>query len=387
MPRRYDTTVFFWTGFCLELLSFDRPDVSRGGSYDVGIIDEAALIKKDKFNKAISPLLRGKVTKWDHPQRFSQLLYTSRSWTTWGRWVEQDFKKLAADHPEKYYYMETSALDNKPVLGEGYFFHQKNMLTPHEYDVEILNNPITGIPNGYYPYLSDERHLYSVSNDYSMNSNNLWIKTKDGDLDPEKPIEPSFDFNAAFTSAVIFQDYKEDYNEYRGINEFWIKHESIEKLVDKICDYYKDHPTKVANIYGGKDGISTLKLVGEQDYYHMIMRRFKHNGWHTFLKVDINWSDAYHKIKYEVISSCMQGNDLSLASVKFNMDNCSHTFKSMKNAPIKGEFKKDKSSESDAELPQELATHLSDCVDNYLVPKLKSQLVQSQGGSMSVTSG
>lgn len=383
MPRRYDTSVFFITGFYLELLSFDRPDISRGGSYDIGIHDEAALIKQEKYNKAIAALVRGTVRKNDHPQRFTRLFYTSRSWTSWGRWVETEFKRLAAEQPEDYYYMETSALDNVDALGEKYFKRNQDLLSPQEYDVEILNLPVDGVSNGFYPFYSDSKHLLELGEDYQnqyREVNGVW-RMQEGSLHPDKAIEPSFDFNNAFASATVFQDHTEELNEFWGINEFWVKNDTLDSLVDKICNHYKAHPTKVAKIYGGKDGETSKILLGEIDFYTMIVERFKHNGWHAFINTDFYWSDKQHKLKYEIMNSVLKENDPTVPRVRFHQENCKYTYTSMKNAPALAGYRKDKSSEADEHLPQELATHLSDNVDNYIIPKVKGQIVPSQSNT------
>ncbi len=380
-PRRYDVSVFFINGFFIDLMSFDRPDLGRGGSYDICWMDEAALIKKDVFDKTLSPLLRGNIREWNHPMRFTQHVYTSRSWTSYGKWVENDMKNLAAEFPEEYYYMETSALDNIEVLGEEYFKKREREMDPLTYAVEILNEETKKLPNGYYPYLDEEVHLYYPENDYNQNESGVWVMSKEGDLDPSLPIEPSFDFNSKFTSASVWQDTGEQLN---CLRQFFIKYDHLNVLVDNICDHYINHPTKIAYIYGGKDGNTTRALTSELDYYGLIIKRFKERGWYAVIKADFSWADKEHKVKYEVMNSILRENDPTLPKIRINSHNAMLTFRSMASTPIKGDFQKDKSSELDDSVQQEYATHLGDTVDNYIIPKLKGKVIQGSSFDLKV---
>ena len=371
-PEQYSNVITFITGHIKEILSFDRPDLNRGGSYGCGDIDEAALIKWDQFEKTILPLTRGKVSKNDHPRRFRTNIMTSRAWKASGKWTESKMKQLASDRPHEFFYIEASARDNIHVLGENYFDRMKAIMDPITYAVEIENKPVSKLPNAYYQDLDDEIHLYDPEFDYQYDENELipYKISAEKDVDPSLPIEPSFDFNAAFTSATIWQDRRPEEMELRCLRNFFVKYKTIEDLVDLICDHYKFHPTKIANIYGGKDGYTKFKLHNDNTLYERIITKFKQRGWQAHLCVEVSLADVAHKQKHLVMNNVLREVDPSLPCVRFNEQNAKQTFMSMTFAPVKGDFQKDKASESDEDLAQEDATHLSDTVDNYVYPKV-----------------
>jgi hypothetical protein len=368
-PRKFDNIVTFINGTMMEILSFDRPDLGRGGSYDWCVNDEAALINYDVFTKTVRPLLRGNIKQWNHPRRFSMLIFTSRAWKSSGKWTETIMKQLAAEHPEKYFYSESSAKENIDILGADYFERQKMEMDPITYSVEIENQPISKLPNAYYQALDDETHLYDPEFSYEYDNLASWKISGDLDVDPELPLEPSFDFNAAFSSCTIWQDHRPETNELRCLRNFYVKYQTVEQLVDMICDHYRNHPTKEVNIFGGKDGLSKFKLYNDSTLYQRIAAKFTQRGWKAQTMVDISLADVAHKQKHLVIDNVLREINPQLPTVRINEQNAKETFMSMLHTPIKGDFQKDKSSERDENLPQEQATHLSDTVDNYVYPK------------------
>jgi len=384
--RRFDNTITFVNHMMVDLLSFDRPDLGRGGSYDFGIVDEAALIDYEQFKKTIRPLLRGNVKAWNHPMRFKLLCYTSRSWTNKGKWVEETLKQLAAEDPENYFYIEFSARDNLPVLGEQYFERMKAELDPITYAVEILNNPITKIPDGYYSNLDEDVHTYSSRYDYDYDDGpGIWKVKGEKDVNPTRELEVSFDFNAAFTSATMWQEFLPGKNdgatsldksvwELRCIRNFFVKYQQINDLIDKVCDHYANHPIKTINVYGGKDGHNKQSVVSEYTIYQLIKNRFTYHGWECYIQVELQYADIEHKLKHLGMNAILRENDPSLPVIRIHEEAAKETFISMSQTPVKGDFKKDKSSESDENLAQEYATHLSDTVDNYAFPKSKRQI-------------
>lgn len=385
-PKKYDNTVTFINGLTLDILSFDRPDNNRGGSYDFGLVDEAALIKEDDFFKTIRALLRADITEWDHPRRFSLYIFTSRAWKASGKWTETKMQRLAKERPDLYFWTEASARENVAVLGEEYFERMKLELDPITYSVEIENKPITKLPNAYYQSLDDEKHLYDPDNEYIFDESNIdWKIDMDRDVNASLPLEPSFDFNAGFSSVSVWQDLRQESNELRCLRNFFVKYGNVEDLVDHICDHYATHPTKEVNIYGGKDGLSKFKLHNDFTLYQRIMYKFTSRGWNPNLMVDISLADVAHKQKHLVMNNVLREANPEMPIIKINEQHAKETFMSMLHAPIKGDFQKDKSSESDTELPQEEATHLSDTVDNYVYPKVLTKF-QTEGmteGSLS----
>lgn len=397
-PRSYENVITFWNGFTIELMSFDRENNRRGGSYDGMIMDEAALIDFEKYSQSIGSLVRGNVKEWSHPLRFSKYLFTSRAWKQKGKWVENKMKALAAEHPDDYYYMESSAEDNKEVLGEQYFIDKQREFSPLVYAIEILNKPVEKIPDGFYEFLDEEIHLYSPLYDMDYEQDKWNIKSEK-DVNPSIEIDISFDFNAAFTSATVWQEHLPGKNdgksgfdssqwELRLLRNFYVKYTLVDELVEKICNHYKEHPTKIANIYGGADGHTKWAAISEFTYYEIIKNRMQERGWNVMIRADVNYSDIEHKLKHLTLNSVLKENDPSLPCIRINEEHAKEAFISMSQAPIKGDFKKDKKSEkeknSDGQFitEQQYATHLSDTIDNYVFPKTKKIATKSGSGSL-----
>jgi hypothetical protein len=369
IPRSYDNVITFWNGYSKEMLSFDRPDLGRGGSYDDGDIDEAALIDYTVFTQTILPLLRGNKSLFKSPRRFGLRIYSSMPWKTSGKWVVHKMKQLAAEHPDQYFFLQSSARDNVDVLGEEYFQRMQGLMDPLTYAVEIDNQEINKIPDSFYSYLSESDHLYSPDYAYNYGDDETW-DIKKRDINPELPIDPSFDFNAKFSSASIWQDLGQ---ELRAIRVEWVTYDLVESLVDQICTSFADHPTKVANIYGGKDGHTRRDLISQYTYFQIIENRFRANGWEATIQVTSSEVDGAHKLTHSIVNNVLRGDDPSLPAIRINESEAKQLFISMSQAPIRDDFKKNKKSELDTNLPQEYATHLSDTFDNYVVPKCSNR--------------
>lgn len=397
-PRKYENIITFWNGFTIELLSFDRQDNRRGGSYDAGIIDEAALIDETKYNQSIGSLVRGNVRDWSHPLRFSKFLFTSRAWKQKGKWVETKMKRLAAEHPDDYLYIESSAEDNRAVLGDQYFIDKQREFSPLIYAIEILNKAVEKIPDGFYEFLDEEIHCYSPKYDMDY-QDEKWKIEGEKDLNPGLELDISFDFNAAFTSATVWQEHLPGKNdgrsgldssiwELRMLRNFYVKYTLVDKLVENICDHYLKHATKVANIYGGADGHTKWAAMSQYTYYEIIKKKLEARGWTVFVKADVNYSDIEHKIKHLTLNACLRENDPTLPVIRVNEEHGKEYFISMSQAPITGDFKKDKKSEKQKNddgtfvTPQEYATHLSDAGDNYIFPKAKRVATKTGIGSL-----
>ncbi len=382
--KKYEKLITFINGFTIEILSFDSHDNRRGGSYDAGIIDEAALIDWDKYEKSILPLTRGNIREWNHPWRSAIFMFTSRAWKSKGKWVETKMKKLAADYPDDYYFVESSARDNIAVLGEEYFEKNKREMNPLTYAVEIENKPIERIPDCYYQFLDDEMHTYTARYDM-VHVGNQWKITSEKDKNLTLPLDISFDFNNKFTSATIWQEFLPGFNdgstgldsgvwELRCLRNMWIQWQHIDILVEDICRQYESHPTKEVNVFGGKDGHNKLAQISNFTLYELIAKKFRELGWECWIRVDLQYADVEHKLKHAAINSVLRENDTTLPVVRINDENAKEVFQSMGMAPTTDDFKKDKSSESDEQLDQQYATHLSDTVDNYVFPKSRGQI-------------
>ena len=388
VPEDYSYVITFFNGTTIALISFDRPEISRGGSYDWGVLDEAGSIDFEKFGKTVMPLLRGNKHDFRHPRRFSLSVFGSMPWKESGMWIVNKMSRLAEEKPDKYFFLQSSAEDNRAVLGDEYFETQREILDPLTYAREIENKHLDKVPHAFYDYLSED-HLYDPAYVYNYNEvGEKWAVKTDDDVNSNMPLEPSFDFNGAFTSCTVWQDHtKSAIKELRTVNAFWIKNTNLDVLIDKFCDYYKSHTNKLVNIYGGRDGHTSRVLSSEHSYYQQIGNRFREKGWNPVIAPDHGQTDGAHKNKHIVINTVLREHRPDVPIIRMNATTCEVVFKSMQRTPILPNFKKDKSSEKDVSLQQEYATHLSDTVDNYVLPKTYQPVMHGINATNDVFTG
>jgi hypothetical protein len=367
-PRNYENQITFFNGFTLSMLSFDRSDRNRGGNFDGGIVDEATLINKDRYDKEMKPMIRGNIYRFNTHYHHSELLVSSQSWTAAGDWFP-DLEFDAIANPDDVLFVQASAYDNIEVLGERYLKDLQRDLPGIIFDVEVLNMRRKKIANSFYDELDEEKHGYYNSYAYDQTESGLLVtKSTSTDYDPTLPLEISFDFNAAFNSCIVGQEHNKGlFREARVINNFYVKNKKIDYLVEDVCNYYKGHQNKVM-IWGDRNG-NNKQANSEDTYYEQIIKQFKAAGFKAVELMVHDRLDPLHALKHYVLNVLLAEKDMQLPRIRINQIKCKATIISMQCAPVTGDFKKDKTSEREKNLPQEKATHLSDCFDNWIYPK------------------
>lgn len=366
--KNYDNVITFFNGFTIVMLSFDRSDRNRGGNYDGGILDEAVLINKERFDKEIRTMVRGNIYKFpDNHWHHNILILSSQSWTSSGDWVP-DMEVAAAENPDDMFYIEGTAYDNIDALGPRYIKDLQRDLPLTIFQVEVLNQRRKKLPNTFYDEFADDRHCYFNTFLYSPDQSGRLVTASDStDYNPDLPLEVSFDFNAAFNSCIIGQEHQKGLErEARIINNFFVKNKTFNYLVDDVINYYTGHKNKVL-IWGDRNG-NNKSADSEQTYYERIQKQFRDAGFITELMVK-DRLDPFHAMKHHVINSLLAEKESILPKIRVNQNKCKALITSIQSAPVMGDFKKDKSSERDTKLPQEKATHLSDAFDNWIYPK------------------
>jgi hypothetical protein len=117
-PRPYQTpetfhNVISWAnGSAIEMISFDRKDLGRGGNNDYLDGDEAFMLNKERLDKEILPSLRGNRYRWTESVQnrlHSTSFFSSMPWLLSGMWIA-DQQKLAEKYPEDYFYLESNSV-------------------------------------------------------------------------------------------------------------------------------------------------------------------------------------------------------------------------------------------------------------------------------------
>jgi hypothetical protein len=367
-PKNYENVITFFNGFTIVMISFDRPNANRGSNFDGGVVDEAVLINKERYDKEIKPTIRGNNYVYpDVHYHHSELFLSSQSWTIAGDWFP-DLELEAKENPDETFFIEGNAYDNIDILGERYIKDLEKDLPLLIFQVEILNMRRKKIPNCFYDELNEEKHCYIDTYSYDYNDTGLLVtKTDHADYNRELPLEVSFDFNAAFNSCIIGQEVHKGHTvEARIINNLFVKNKVIKYLVDKIIEQYRGHKN-IIMIWGDRNG-NNKTADSELTFYDQIEKQLKDAKFVTRLMVK-DRLDPYHALKHTVINTLLAEIDNKLPRIRFNKNKCKPTILSMQAAPVTGDFKKDKSSERNPALPQEKATHLSDAFDNWIYPK------------------
>lgn len=375
-PESYDNIITFWNGYTIKLASFDRFQTLRGGSNDFIKVDEALLINKDRYDEVLIPSLRpSHVMLKGKPRMLHQHFTTSMPYGNLGDWLFEIEEKAKTD-PKEFFYIEGSSWDNVDILGEDVILRWKNTMTKIRYDIEVMGKRIRNIGNLFYPNLS-EKHYYDFSdNEAFLDSFEYDLKKLkefnddpdsrlDSDVNPDRPLDVSFDFGA-FSCMWVGQLKQDD---YCLVNSFHVKHpDTINELVENFCNYYKHHRAKTVMVYGDKGG----KRRDERSYlntFQMIAKRFRANGWNYIKK---KTADINHWDRHVFISEVMEESPTTRhPHIRINRSKNKDAIISLEAAGLKENREKDKSSERKA-IAQEHATHYSDAFDYLIYHKFKA---------------
>lgn len=378
IPASYKNVITFSNGSIIDLISLYNPDPGRGGNFQWGIIDEAAICDSEKINKSLMPAMRGPVYRgarievehdfkapygvvtavgtkffWefkfaDNPLYMSVLYLTSMPWTKKGQYI------LDMEHDPDVEWIESTWRDNIHVLGPDYGELLRKRLTEVEYAVEVENRRLTRLPNGFYPNFDEDKHV-SMATHYAHN----------------RKLEISFDFNAGFNSMLIAQPtpnlaYIHDTLYVKG-------NQTVDDLVSLFLLRYAGHSVKEVDIYGDRNG-NNRSADSKFTIYERIEARLKQAGWSTFRPV--KGLDAGHKDKHEMMNVFMQG-EKPWPKLAIYAVNCKALITSIMMAPITPGYKKDKSSERNLKHTdrREEATDLSDVFDNWAFFRYKNLYV------------
>lgn len=353
--KKYDNVITFWNGFTVVMLSAAKPNSQRGGSYDAGIVDEAAFVKRGFWEKVLLKMVRGNLYKYDTPLHHSIFILTSQPRTSEGMWVLA-MEQMAAAFPETYLFLWASARDNVVVLGEEWFRIQKQTSSHLDYLIEVENVRLKKLPDGFYHRLDEKKHEYRPIKDFTGRML---------DVRADELLEASFDFKGKFNCCSVWQE--QEFTE-RCVRQFFVKDaKKINGLVDDICLHFKDHRFKYIRLWGEPRGRDDNSI--DEDIFTLISNRFKKNGWVVEIMVPKGRQTKRHKERFNFMEIIMDEEDYRLPKIRFNAEACENVIISMQGTDINPDYTKNKSAEKDPNFPQENAPHFGDTVDYYLYYK------------------
>lgn len=380
-PKSYNHCITFDSGFCLQLLSFEKPDTNRGHNFDGGLIDESAIFKSEWVSKILMATLY-RANSWrfkDNHLHNAFYDFTSNPWMQSGQWVFKT-EELMRDNPEKYLFLEGTAHDN-PTLSSEYITNMQENTEPLVFRVEVLNERLRKLPNCYYPSFDTDKHCTGDTFDYDRNADGLWIPyTKD--YDPTRPLEVSLDFNNYICCGIVAQEVP---GKLKVINNVYAKQPRDEKTLAEtlaivLSEAYPDHVKKDMIVYG--DASASSKSAGSnQPMFSQVAAELRRLGWRVYMRV--LKANPEHRHRFALIDAILAEGTAKYPRIRINQNTCKALIISIQNTPVLAEYKKDKSSEGTS-TPQEYATHLSDCFDYLLYYKYSSESSKhkSKGTSM-----
>lgn len=372
-PRKYTNVITFCNGYTIEMLSMDRLELARGGSYDGGEIDESTTITQEALSRILQPSIRGNTHQFSHWSHQQLSLYGNMPWKADGLYL-LEYENMAKAKPDLYYWLESTAYDNIKVLGERSLELMKDSMIPAIFDIEIMNKRNGKSEICFYHAFDSVKHSYRPKYDYL--EDDLYGISVRGTLDvvSELMLEMSWDFSGWFTGFTLWQEDMRQRTEYmkdcmyvaavKGREDK--PGDGINALVDRFAEKYKNHKYKFVRIWGEPRGHD--KNATGWSFYQMVEHKMKQHGWYVDVAVTTAVSDG-HENRYEVINQFFAEKDPLLPKIRINEDTCKDVMISIHNTERTPDFKKDKKNEKNRSFNQAHATHFTDTIDYYIMQK------------------
>jgi hypothetical protein len=427
-PADWENVIHWFTGSIISMSSQDRKNDSNGLNLQSLHGDEAKLLDYEDLLESIMPTLRGMPQYRDMPQYRMITWTTDMPTTPEAKWLldaeefnEPETNELIiqlqlklqdcyaamkrAKSPRTFtqlewdmnsinnkikalrkgltHFLEASSFDNIDVLGIDYIKTQRRNLPDFIFETSILNKRPEALEHGrrFYPQLN-KHHFYTDFNYSYFDNTKIDIQVPDssiGDLDcnSNQPLDLVIDWGGKINSMLVCQEDNQ-HHRYNILNEFFaIQPDIIHDLIDKFDLYYAHHTERIIYLYYDRNG-NTNVANSKETYAELVERLLYEKRWIVrLMSFDEN---PQHRDKYEFINLMLSEQDARLPKVRINEENCPNAKIALYNTPIKliaGELKKDKGSERSDIIPQEQATHVTDCFDIVLFSKFRKDIDES----------
>lgn len=375
-PLSYDYCITFYNGTTFQMVSLDKTESGRGFNFDAVIGDEAALLDYEKLQNNVLLSCRGNLEYFGkNPLHYSTLFVSTTPVSKKGRWFTNR-EEMARNQPHLYLYMVAPSRYNLKNLGEDYFRNLKRELLPHIYDAEIdcIKSGVADRP--FYPTFNANKHTYLATNDsylLSIMKHEDKLQEKsclfDADVNTQQPLDLACDYNAAICWASVGQMMGTQYNLVNAI--FVLSPKTLVDLINEFADYYRYHKRKEVNFYYDHTAVHK-DAVRTTTYAETVQKILQGHGW----KVNMIYCGQapLHETKKLFFEKLFREspND-NLPTCRLNQERCKFLIVSIEQAGTKdgtNGMKKDKSSETRGDVPDEEATHGSDCFDTLVYFRL-----------------
>jgi hypothetical protein len=401
----YKYSITFINGCTFRLVSQDNKQTHRGLSIDGILCDESATMDYANFiQEVLLPALRSDsvATYRDHPWIYGFHHFSSASWTPGGNWIydwEEKYKDEIIDrnknykafgenwlsnNPPKHLFLESTFKDNIAFLPPGYGDRLKENMEPWKYAVEVLNERVRRLPNGYYASFGDH-NLYSQMYDYDYNDKGILIYNTN-DYIKEKKLEITLDFNADICWCLVCQ---ETAKEFRVINSKFVKPDVTKKeqdtnlliqLANWFIESYQDHPTKDVYVYGDPNGNSRSASTDKDNrtFFNRFCDELEKKNWKIYRKERSAYPPT--KDRYDLVNTLLGGSNARAPRIRININTNKSFIIALQNTMVSTDkqYKKDKRSEQTARF-REHATDPTDAFDYILYAKYSHLISRTRG--------
>lgn len=265
---------------------------------------------------------------------------------------------------------------NVEVLGAPAIAQMEMEMSPHSVLVMIRNQRVTNYGNTFYPALSAKHFYIPKANEKLINipigalgnlKRDATYDVGPDDYNPDMALNLSHDWGK-FNCITIDQEYP---REVRFINAMHtinggLDPKDVDDLADAFCEYYRMHRRKIAYQWGDRTGNNKV-ANSKKTFFEQFADRLRAKGWRVIMK---KTGDVEHLERHRFISKLHKGDDTRLPRVTHNATNCSDLRIALEGTPMIGD-KKDKSSEKNAAIKPQHATHYTDAYDNRLYHGLR----------------
>lgn len=297
-------------------------------------------------------------------------------------------KKLSSLRSQMIYVVEISAYDVLYAHGENWLKDKRRNSKGHDFSITYENKDPDRPGELFYPDLDPLVHCYDIKND----------------IDKNKPLIIAADYQHSIAPIVVSQIGKLPGMEEIGLNYVdnvyampdYVEEElteeellqitkgGLQEAVQLFCDRNRDHINK--KVYYVYDQTATGKRVNADQYFVMVKKILKKNGWRV---IDVYTAEVpEHYMKYQDTREWLSRKDKSTMPIRINV-RCTKMIMSIMGAAVEiknGKTQKKKSDEKEQTLNQSETTHLSDDFDmtNHAVLKLKMIKLVNTSGKIAV---
>jgi len=368
--------ITFCNGSIIELISMDRPDGGRGGSFDHGDIDEAALLKREHFTKVLLPALRGNRMLWKDEPLWQQVgMFSSMPWKSTGLWL-LDYEEKARVSPERYFYLTATAYDNLEIIGQEGIDRMKEEMTYLEFEMEVMNKKMVKTEDAFYEGFNTAHHCYAPKYKYATNRQTGEDYTAASlDVDPNALLDVSWDFGR-FSCCSVWQEKRTRIS----IQELMLAafktntNQRLADVVTKFCGHFAGHKFKLVRLWGEPRGHDPNVLMTDSNY-DFLTKEFKKRGWRVEVMA-VPKQSRKQTTRRTYMTTILAEDTKGYPQLRINQDTCKWAIIAIQNTEADPDGSKNKSTEKDKSFPQEHAPHITDTVDYYFDQKWGPRLSQ-----------